>query len=214
MNITIFGAGKMGHALGMRLAPAGHHITYVSRTTEHAKQTADDVRRAAKSGAKIGTATHDEAALGEVVILAAKYTVNLELVGSLGSRLAGKVVVDISNSFNASYDWLAVGPETSAGEEIAKAADPSAKVVKAFNTIYSATLETGKVAGQPLDVFIAGNDAGAREVVAKLAKDGGMRPVDCGELKYARLIEAMEMLQIIVQKSLGTNSRSTIKLLS
>jgi predicted dinucleotide-binding enzyme len=42
----------------------------------------------------------------------------------------------------------------------------------------------------------------------------GMRPVDCGELKNDRLIEAMEMRQIIVQKSLGTNSRSTIKVLS
>ncbi len=53
-------------------------------------------------------------------------------------------------------------------------------MVKAFNTTFAGTLSQRQVAGQPLDVFIASDDAGAKEVVGRLVGDGGMRPVDAG----------------------------------
>jgi predicted dinucleotide-binding enzyme len=88
-----------------------------------------------------------------------------------------------------------------------------AKVVKAFNTTYAGTLLAGEVAGQPLDVFIAGDDGEAKSKVAELVKDGGMRPVDVGPLNRARQIEGMQFLHIVAQGGLGTNWRSTIKIL-
>jgi hypothetical protein len=97
---------------------------------------------------------------------------NLEIVRDLGDRLAGKVVVDISNPLNETFDGLATAPGTSAAEEVAQSAPADARVVKAFNTTFSGTLVGGQVAGQPLDVFIAGDDE-AREKVAQLVRDGG-----------------------------------------
>ena len=99
-------------------------------------------------------------------------------------------------------------------EDVAKAIASGAKVVKAFNTTYAGTLVQGAVAGQPLDVFIAGDDADAKSKVAELVRDGGMRPVDVGPLSRARQIEGMQFLHIVAQGGLGTNWTSTIKILS
>jgi predicted dinucleotide-binding enzyme len=71
----------------------------------------------------------------------------------LGDKLAGKVVVDIANPLNETFDGLATAPGTSAAEEVAASAPPGARVVNAFFTTLSGTLVEGQVAGQPLDVF-------------------------------------------------------------
>jgi predicted dinucleotide-binding enzyme len=70
------------------------------------------------------------------------------------------------------------------------------------------------VAGQPLDVFIAGDDADAKRKVAQLINDAGLRAVDTGPLSRARQIEGMQLLHIVTQGALGTNWASTIKILS
>jgi len=131
----------------------------------------------------------------------------------LDNKLAGKVVVDIANPLNSTYDGLATAPDSSSAEDLAKAIANGAKVVKAFNTTYASTLLAGQVAGQPLDVFIAGDDADAKNKVAQLARDGGMRPIDIGPLSRARQIEAMQFLYIALQGALGTNWGSAIKIL-
>jgi predicted dinucleotide-binding enzyme len=87
-------------------------------------------------------------------------------------------------------------------------------VVKAFNTTYAGTLLAGEVDGQPLDVFIAGDDVEAKSKVAQLVTDSGLRPVDTGPLSRARQIEGMQLLHIVTQSVLGTNWASTIKILS
>ncbi len=214
MNVTIIGAGNMGRGIGTRLAAGGHSVTFVDATQETAEKTAAEVRAAAKGGAKVGTASLDNVNLGEVVVLAVWYGTNIELVKQLGARLAGKVVVDIANPLNATYDGLATAPDSSSAEDVAKAAAAGTKVVKAFNTTYAGTLMAGQVQGQKLDVFIAGDDAEAKNKVATLVKDGQMRPVDTGPLSRARQIEGMQFLHIVVQGTLGTNWGSTIKILN
>jgi 8-hydroxy-5-deazaflavin:NADPH oxidoreductase len=214
MNVTIIGAGNMGRGIGTRLAAGGHSVTFVDATPETAEKTAAEVRASSKGGAKVSTASLGDVKLGEVVVLAVWYGTNIELVKQLGPRLAGKVVVDIANPMNATYDGLATAPDSSSAEDVAKAAAAGAKVVKAFNTTYAGTLIAGQVQNQKLDVFIAGDDAEAKNKVATLVKDGGMRPVDTGPLSRARQIEGMQLLHIAVQGILGTNWGSTIKILS
>jgi predicted dinucleotide-binding enzyme len=46
------------------------------------------------------------------------------------------------------------------------------------------------VAGQSLDVFIAGDDADAKATVAKLAGDGGLDPIDAAPLNAAVAVDA------------------------
>ena len=214
MNITIIGAGNMGRGIGTRLVAGGHSITYVDANPETAEQTAAEVRASANNGTKVSTASLGDAELGDVVILAVWYGTNIDLAKQLGARLAGKVVVDIANPLNATFDGLATAPDSSSAEDVAKAIASGAKVVKAFNTTYATTLLAGEIAGQPLDVFIAGDDENAKHKVAELVKDGGMRPVDVGPLSRARQIKGMQFLHIVAQGGLGTNWASTIKILS
>jgi hypothetical protein len=204
----------MGRGIGTRLVAGGHSVTFVDANPETAQKTAAEVKASAQNGAQVSTASLGDAHLGAVVVLAVWYGTNIELARQLGARLAGKVVVDIANPLNASFDGLATAPDSSSAEDLAKAIASGAKVVKAFNTTYAGTLIAGQVAGQPLDVFIAGDDEDAKRTVAELVRDGGMRPIDTGPLSRARQIEAMQFLHIVTQNTLGTNWGSTIKILS
>ena len=214
MNVTIIGAGNMGKGIGTRLVAGGHSVTFVDANPETAEKVAADVKASAKNGAQVTTASLGDAQLGEVVVFAVWYGTNIELAKQLGAKLAGKVVVDIANPLNSTFDGLATAADSSSAEDVARAIASGAKVVKAFNTTYAGTLLAGQVAGQPLDVFIAGDDADAKNIVAKLVKDGGMRPIDTGPLSRARQIEGMQFLHIVTQGTLGTNWASTIKILS
>jgi NADPH-dependent F420 reductase len=213
MNVTIIGAGNMGRGIGTRTAAGGHSVTFVDANPEAAQQAAADVKKAAKNGSKVSTSSLGDVELGEVVVLAVWYRTNLEIARQLGSKLAGRVVVDIANPLNTTYDGLATAPDSSSAEDLARVVAPEAKVVKAFNTTYAGTLVAGQVDGRPLDVFIAGDDADAKAKVAQLVRDGGMRPIDTGPLSRARQIEGMQLLHIVTQGTLGTNWGSAIKIL-
>jgi predicted dinucleotide-binding enzyme len=179
-----------------------------------AEKTAAEVKASAKKGAKVSTASLGDVVLGDVVVLAVWYGTNIEIAKQLGRKLAGKVVVDIANPLNSTFDGLATAPDSSSAEDLAKAIASGAKVVKAFNTTFAGTLLSGQVAGQPLDVFIAGDDSDAKMKVAQLVTDGGMRAVDTGPLSRARQIEGMQLLHIVLQGTLGTNWGSALKIIS
>jgi predicted dinucleotide-binding enzyme len=112
-------------------------------------------------------------------------------VTQFGDALAGKVVVDISNPFNATFDGLAHREETSIAQEAAKAAPASASVVKAFNTVFRHVLEKGRP-----DVFIAGDSAQAKASVEAFVKTLGLRPLDVGGLKMAHWLEGAGLLTV------------------
>lgn len=214
MNITIIGAGNMGRGIGTRAVAGGHSVTFVDANPEVAEKTAADVKASVKKGAQVSAAPLGEVELGDVVVLAVWYGTNIEIARQLGTKLAGKVVVDIANPLNSTFDGLATAPDSSSAEDLAKAVADGAKVVKAFNTTYAGTLLSGLVAGQPLDVFIAGDDADAKAKVAQLVTDGGMRAIDTGPLHRARQIEGMQLLHIVLQGTLGTNWGSALKIVA
>jgi NADPH-dependent F420 reductase len=214
MNVTIIGAGNMGRGIGHVLMRGGHSLTIVDRDPQEAQQLAEELRSAAEGGATVEAAEPGAELHGEVVILAVYYPGGLEIARELGEELAGMVVVDISNPLNQTFDGLATAPGTSAAEELAASAPAGTRVVKAFNTTFSGTLVEGQVAGQPLDVFIAGDDEEAKESVAQLVRDGGLRAIDVGALERARHLEGLGFLGMMVQQPLGLNFQSAWKLIS
>jgi NADPH-dependent F420 reductase len=211
MKVTIIGTGNMARGIGSRLVSGGHDVSYVGKETGKAEEAAAAVQAAGNGKASVAKMMDD---LGEVVVLAVPFGANIELVKELGSRLTGKVVVDIANPLKPTFDGLATVADSSSAEEVAKAAVKEAKVVKAFNTTFAGALLSGKAGGLPLDVFIAGDDEGARNLVSQLINDGGMRAVDVGPLAFARYLEGIQFLHIMLQGSLGTNWVSGLKIVS
>jgi 8-hydroxy-5-deazaflavin:NADPH oxidoreductase len=214
MQVTVIGAGNMGRGIGHRLVAGGHSVMIVDRDPEEAGQLAEELRGAAQGGATVEATGPGAELRGEVVILAVYYPGDIEIVRELGERLAGKVVVDISNPLNETFDALATAPGTSAAEEVAASAAAGARVVKAFNTTFSGTLVEGQVAGEALDVFIAGDEEEAKGTVAQLVRDGGLRAIDVGPLERARQLEGLGFIGITLQQPLGLNFRSAWKLIS
>ena len=199
MKITVIGSGNMGRGIGYRLVAGGNDVTVVDRNLEAAETLAKELKGVAKNGSTVKSTPFEKVELGEVVVLAVWYGANLEVAKALGDKLKGKVVVDIANPLNSTYDGLVTAPGTSSAEELAKVVPAGAKVVKAFNTTFAGTLVTGNVGGTPLDVFVAGEDEAAKKTVLKLVAEGGLVGVDVGPLLRARELESLAFLGITLQ---------------
>jgi len=69
---------------------------------------------------------------------------------------------------------------------------PGARVVKGWNLVFSQVANIGPdFGGQAASVFLAGDDAEAKDTVASLARDMGYDPLDCGPLANARGLEQL-----------------------
>ena len=209
MNVTIVGTGNMGRGIATRLLAGGHEVTLLDREAGKAQELAREV------GGSAGAGTVGDEISGEVVVLAVPYEAAAPLVRQYGEALSGKVVVDITNPVNwETFDGLVTPPDSSAAEEIEKEATEGARVVKAWNTTFAGTLVAGEVAGHTLDVFVAGDDAGAKETVVGLVESGGSNAIDAGPLRRARELERLGFLGMTLQGPLGLNFASAWKLIS
>src|SRR4051794_6020212 len=178
-TISIIGAGNMATAIGTRAAEHGHAIELMSRNTAKAQALADQIGHGATVGAVGATPA------GDIVIVAVPYTGAVDVVTHYGDALAGKILVDISNPFNADASGLVTTPGNSVSEQIAAAAPEGAHVVKAFNSIFGGVLAEE----EPLDVFFAGDSAEAKARVAAFLESLDMRPLDAGALEMAYALE-------------------------
>ena len=213
MNITIIGTGNMARGIATRALAGGHTVTLVGHTAGKAESLATELQNAAQGGASVQAASSGAAIEGVVVVLAVPYAAAASIVQQYGDQLAGKVIVDITNPVDFSTMSPSVAAGTSGAEEIAKATPAGAKLVKAFNTIFAGTLLTGQVAGQPLDVFIAGDDADAKATISQLVSSGGLRPIDAGSLQRAQQLEALGLLHMALQFTLNTGFGSAVKII-
>ncbi|MET8681812.1 NAD(P)-binding domain-containing protein [Streptomyces sp. NPDC004647] len=212
MIVTIVGSGRMARGIAIRALVGGNAVRLTDHNPAKAQTLANELGQVVK-GANVEATGPGGVAGVDLVVMAVPYPAGRDVAASLGDELSGAVVVDISNPVDFStFDSLAVPPGTSAAEEIAAAAS-SARVVKAFNTTFAGTLIGGKVAGQPLDVFIAGDDEAAKATVVELVRSGGMRPLDVGPLRRARELEAFQFLHMAAQERLDLNFSSAIKIL-
>lgn len=213
MNVLIIGAGNMGRGIATRLATTNASVVIHDIDSAKADALAKELNGDATGRQVRATnAPREAAATSDIVILASWYRANLDSARELGSALDGRIVVDISNPLNDSYDGLVTEPGTSAAENIRAALPAGAKTLKAFNTTFAGTLVAGEVNGQPLDVFIAGDDDDAKRTLAELVKDGGLNAIDVGALERARQLEALGLLGITLQPRLGTGFGTAWKL--
>ena len=207
MDITIIGTGNMARGLATRALAAGHSVTLLGTETAKAEALADELSGDVRAG-QVG-----DPLVGDVVALAVWYAVVDDVLRRYGDQLDGKVLVDITNPIDVdAFEPLELEAGSAAQEIAAKA--PGARVVKAFNTTFAGTLGEGRVAGQPLDVLIASDDAEAKQTVSRIVADAGMRPIDAGPLKRARELEALGYLHMALQQPLDTKYASAVKVLS
>src|SRR4030043_992440 len=161
MKIGIVGKGNVGPAIAAGLTRAGHEVKFGHRDPE------EPVAEAAR--------------WGEVIILAVPHDAAADAAKEVGSAADGKTVIDVSNALTKNMD-LAIGFTTSAAEKIQKML-LKAHVVKAFNTVFAQNQSVGRIGNERLTLFVAGDDAKAKQAVMQLGADIGFEPVDAGKLK-------------------------------
>lgn len=199
MKIGIVGTGNMGRTLGLALLENGHDVFFGARDMEKARAAAD-------LGTNAHFGTNQEAAeFGEVIYFNPRDVAPQEVLSDVGV-LNGKVVLESNNS--EVPDDFAYNPVILSRSETLQAQIPNARIVKAFNTMAQEVIETDKasLARSQVACFIAGDDEAARGIVGELARDIGFQPIDCGDLRQARLLEsAADLIRylIITQKNAG-----------
>ncbi len=198
MKIGILGSGIVGSTLGTKFVQVGHEVKMGSRTATNEKGSA----WAKSAGPKASQGTFaDAAASGEIVFNCTSGGVSLEALQAAGAKnLSGKVLVDVSNPLDFSKGMppsLTVCNSDSLGEQIQRAF-PDAKVVKALNTMSATVMvDPGLVPGAH-DLFICGNDAGAKARVTDLLREwlGWKSVLDIGDITAARGMEATLLLWV------------------
>ena len=178
-SISIIGTGNMARAIGALAVAGGNTVEVIGRDRSKAADLTTTL------GDSTTTGEFGAAPAGDIVIVALRYADVVPIVTQYGNTLADKVIVDISNPFNADADGLALPADTSIAQEVAKAAPAGARVVKAFNTVFGHVLEKGRT----LDVFMAGDDAQAKARVSEFIASLGLRPLDVGGLTMAHWLE-------------------------
>src|ERR1700710_2759484 len=136
--ISIIGSGNMANAIGTRAAKNGHTVELMSRDNAKAQALADQIGNAATVG------TFGARPAGDIVIVAVLYTGAVDVVAHYGDALAGKILVDITNPFNADVSGLVTTAGDSVSRQIAAAAPEGTHVVKAFNSILRDVLAQDK----------------------------------------------------------------------
>jgi len=185
-TISIIGTGNMARTIATLAVAGGNTVEVIGRDQSKAAELAKTLGDSTTTG-EFGTVP-----AGDVVILAVLFDSAVSIVSEYGDALAGKIIVDITNPFNATADGLAIPADTSIAQMVAEAAPASAHVFKAFNTLFRDVL----AAGGPLDVFIAGDDAKAKASVSAFIESLGLRPLDVGDLNMAHFLEGAGLLSV------------------
>ena len=217
MRIAVLGTGVAGRTLAGKLVESGHDVVLGSRTATNEAA----VGWAAEAGPRAKAATFfDAAAEAQVIINATPGAVSLEVLAAASTKnLAGKVLIDVANPLDHSAGFppsLSISNTDSLAETIQRAF-PTARVVKALNTMRADVMVApDRLAGGDHDVFMAGDDEEAKEVVAGILREFGWRTEhirDLGPLEAARGLEMWLPLWLRIFLKQG-NSVFNIKVVS
>jgi len=201
MKIAFIGAGKVGAAIAIHLANAGHDVVLAESSDGSASVAAARARSSKLRAAPAAAAVAD----AEVVFLATPYGANEGVLRPLAGALRGKVLVDCTNPVGPG---LSHGLESKrAGAAVVQELAPEAKVVKAFTIYGYENLDAPPPPAGALRpaMLFCGDDAAAKSAVAKLVADVGFEPVDVGGLAQALHLEHMTLLWIRMVRAGGAS---------
>jgi len=206
-SIAVLGTGHMGSGLARAFARIDRTVYLGSRDAARAEAVANEIRMEHPGAVVLPGDYATSTRASDVVVLAIPFREVTKVLNALGHALAGKIVVDITNPFGQ------VPPDTSGAEMHARLLPPTAALVAAWKTTCWPLLDPRERAGALHDVFVCADDEAARARVAELITETGFRPVDCGALANARVLDAMVPLLLEVDRRYNNGHRSAWKFL-
>lgn len=193
MTIAVIGTGRVGGALGPRLAELGHRVVYGTREPQR-----EDVQAlVAATGDGTRAALPGEAAhAADWIVLATPHSAMPAVSEAIGD-VSGKLIIDVTNALVPADDGLMKLADSGSAGEAWQAAKPDAKVVKAFSTVGYHVMADPAAAGGPVTTLLIGDDADAKATVASLAESLGFETMDVGPMRNARYLEGLAVLYLV-----------------
>ena len=182
LRIGIIGSGRMGGAVGLRWAEAGHEILFSSRNPDGLTDLVERAGARARAGYP-----EDAATFGEVVLIAVPYGALPQVGRDYAPLMAGKIVIDCGNP-RADRDGPMADEAIAKGTGVASAEYlPGVRLVRSFNALSFGQVEQeAHRQGEKIGIPIAADDDEAIAVTSRLVRDAGFDPVVVGPLARAR----------------------------
>lgn len=193
------GTGPQGRGLARRFAAAGLDVVLGSRSAERAAETAATL---ATLGRVRGTSNAEAATAADVVLVVVPWDGHAELLRSIATELAGKIVVDCVNPLGFDKQGpFALQVEEGSATQQAAAILTESRVVGAFHNVSASLLEDPEVDRIETDVLVLGDDRDATDLVQSIADVvPGMRGLYGGRLRNAHQVEALTANLIAVNR--------------
>ncbi len=210
--VCIVGAtGALGYGLALRLGREGVPIVIGSRDAARAREAAKRAEELVPGGSFSGLANAEAVTQAPVVILSVPFRNQSETLTNLKTALKdGQLLIDATVPLAAAVSGKATRTlgvwQGSAAQQAQEMAPDGVRVVSAFHTV-SATHLADLENDLDEDVLICGDRREDKSKVSELvALVPGLRPVDCGRLEMARIVEQLTALIISINARHKTNA--------
>jgi len=193
-TIAIIGADqRMGAEIAKSLSKINHRLILMGKDEEALDALKSNmIETGAKAEIESNGCAKEASWEADVIIMATSYDLEKEIIEKIKEVAIGKVVISISNLSIRDYKATIASPGTSAAEELQKLLLYS-KVIKTFNTVFAKDFMKSTIINGEGEIFIAGNNSDALEVVSKLILSAGFIPIVVGDLSVSRRLETLQL---------------------
>jgi NADPH-dependent F420 reductase len=197
------GTGALGFGLALRLGQQDVPIVIGSRDEGRAAEAAARASELVPGGSFTGAVNQDAVQGTPVVILSVPFRNQSENLTNLKGALApGQLLVDATVPLAAAIGGKATRTlgvwQGSAAQQAEEMVPDGVRIVSAFHTV-SAALLADLEHELDEDVLICGEHREDKAALAELVDlIPGLRPVDCGPLEMARIVEQLTPLIISI----------------
>jgi predicted dinucleotide-binding enzyme len=191
-KIAVLGAGKIGGTLGRTWAGAGNSVMFC--VSDPNGQHAQEIKANLGNQAAIGTIS-EALADADVVVFAIPGPTMAETITANAPALANKLVIDAANR---------MGEPTANSLEDFRRHAPSARYVRAFNTLGWENFADPLFDGVAADLIYAGPEAD-RPLVEQLIAEIGLHPVWLGDADQVGAVDSLLRIwfTLAIQRGLG-----------